>query len=81
MSKQKEVKADAINTSRRNVEKHMQCPRCYGGQLNGVGKVYSTQGRTQYRKCDQCGHTWVTIIKEETTIIRNRDIEIVERTA
>lgn len=86
MSKQKtpanlELNDESKQPQRRTVDKHRQCPRCYEGEMNGVGLVYNTNGKTQYRKCDQCGHTWTTVIKDDVTIIRNREVDVVERRA
>ena len=33
-----------------------RCPEC-----NAVAKAYSTKGRTQYRKCPQCGNKFKTM--------------------
>jgi len=43
---------------RRIVKKHRQCPHCYNGEKNGVGKQYSNHGDRAYYRCDRCRFTW-----------------------
>lgn len=52
-----------------HVEQYRRCPLCWE-RCQGVGCVYSTQGRTRYYKCkrtltDQppCGYTWTAIVE------------------
>lgn len=46
------------------------CPLCYHGR-GGVGRVQRTDGTTQYKQCNQCGHTWKTIIPSQ--VCRNQE--------
>lgn len=65
---------------RRIVPKHRQCPLCYDGVNNGVGLVFATRGKKQYRKCDRCGHTYVTPTDPaEAVQVQRRDVELNER--
>ena len=38
---------------RRVVEKYRQCPVCYNGERNGIGKAYSSRPGKLYYKCDK----------------------------
>jgi len=74
-----------MEATRREVEKHRQCPICYSGDLNGVGNAYRTSTPTTYYKCDRCGHTWTAVIRRVVTTthreieVQHRPVDVVER--
>jgi len=79
-SERASVAGGGENGERRIVPKHRQCPLCYSGQNNGVGKVYATRGAKQYRKCDRCSFTFVTPTDPtEAVHVERRDVELRKR--
>lgn len=55
---QAEVKAQAkpeVKRTRKLVTKAGPCPK---SPIHTATKVYRTDGRTRYCKCNDCGHTW-----------------------
>ena len=60
---------------RRVVSKYLQCPICYEGDDNGVGKCYWSKGLKRYYRCDRCSHNYIvqfesyhvytTVLKDE----------------
>ncbi|HEV3022933.1 MAG TPA: hypothetical protein VGX76_10710 [Pirellulales bacterium] len=67
------------NDGRREVPKHRQCPLCFEGRGNGVGKAYNSQQGKTYYMCDNCGHTWVVRVKRVVSSIEHREVELEER--
>lgn len=61
---------------RTGVAKHQQCPICYEGALNGVGRNYKTRGATAYYKCDRCGHNWSATVVHRQTVIEHREVRV-----
>jgi hypothetical protein len=64
-----ERRADA-GDGRRFVPKHRQCPRCYEGELNGIGQCNGTYAKAssltrRYYRCDRCAHTWIVNLTPE----------------
>lgn len=61
-----------------HVEAYRRCPLCWE-RCQGVGCVYSTQGRTRYYKCKRtlteqppCGFTWtakVEVVRVEHRVV------------
>jgi hypothetical protein len=54
----------------RTVPKHRQCPRCYEGELNGIGQCNGTYAKAssltrRYYRCDRCAHTWIVNLTPE----------------
>ena len=62
---------------RRVVEKYRQCPVCYNGERNGIGKAYSSRPGKLYYKCDMCIHTWTVTKTRHQTVIEH-DVRKVE---
>ena len=54
MAKSKETKPEVKRTAKKIV-KAGACPKSAN---HSATKVYRTDGRTRYCKCNDCGHTW-----------------------
>lgn len=61
-----------------DVPAYRQCPLCYSGQ-GGIGRAYSTQGRTRYYKCSNCGHTWTARVVTEVDQVEHRRVDLETR--
>jgi len=61
----------------KQVEKHRQCPLCWG-RLKGVGRSYSSRGNKTYYKCRSCDHTWTVTTVHARTVIDYREVIIDE---
>ena len=56
MAKTKETKTEPeVKRTRRPVVKAGACPK---NETHTATKVYRTDGRTRYCKCNDCGHNW-----------------------
>lgn len=63
----------------REVPIYRRCPLCYNGR-RGIGRCYSSNGKTRYYRCSECAHTWsVKLLPAEVTQIESRRVDLMER--